>query len=156
MKYSLIKGFSFGLTSAIITTLGLMIGLYSATSNKLVVIAGILSIAIADSFSDALGIHISEESINKSDKHIWEATLSTLFSKFGFALLFLIPVLLFSLKNAIIISIIISLFALSCLSYKIALRTKDNPVTVILEHIVIAIVVIFVTYYVGKFTALLI
>ena len=136
--------------------MGLMIGLYSATANKLVIIAGILSIAIADSFSDALGIHISEESINKSDKHIWEATISTLLSKLGFALLFLIPVLLFSLKNAMIISVIFSLIGISCLSYKIALRTKDNPFNVIVEHIVIAIVVIFVTYYVGKFTALLI
>ncbi|HID20408.1 MAG TPA: hypothetical protein EYP28_05685, partial [Methanophagales archaeon] len=62
MKHSLKIGFSFGLTSAIITTLGLMVGLHSGTHSKLVVIGGVLTIAIADAFSDALGIHISEES----------------------------------------------------------------------------------------------
>ena len=35
---------------------------FSERHEKLVVIGGILTIAIADSFSDALGIHVSEES----------------------------------------------------------------------------------------------
>lgn len=70
MKLSLRKGFSFGLTSAAITTLGMIIGLDSAMHSKLVVIGGILSIAVADSFSDALGIHISEESHEKNHEHV--------------------------------------------------------------------------------------
>ena len=61
MKKSLKTGISFGLTSGTITTLGLMIGLNSGTNSRGIVIGGILTIAIADSFSDALGIHISEE-----------------------------------------------------------------------------------------------
>ena len=54
MKDSLRTGISFGLTSAVITTLGLMVGLHSGTGSKLVVLGGILTIAIADAFSDAL------------------------------------------------------------------------------------------------------
>ena len=65
MRHSLRVGFSFGITSGIITTLGLMVGLNSSTRSGLVVIGGILTIAIADAFSDALGIHISEESENR-------------------------------------------------------------------------------------------
>jgi len=61
MKDSLRTGISFGLTSAVITTLGLMVGLHSGTGSRLVVLGGILTIAIADAFSDALGIHISEK-----------------------------------------------------------------------------------------------
>jgi len=53
---------SFGLTSGIITTLGLIVGLHSGTHSKLAVIGGILTIAMADALSDALGIHVSEES----------------------------------------------------------------------------------------------
>jgi len=71
MKVSVKKGFSFGLTSGIITTLGLMVGLNAGTHSKIVVIGGILSIAIADAFSDALGMHISEEAENQhSNKEI--------------------------------------------------------------------------------------
>lgn len=65
MRHSLKVGFSFGITSGILTTLGLMVGLSSGTNLKLAVVGGILTIAIADSFSDTMGIHISEESENK-------------------------------------------------------------------------------------------
>lgn len=68
MKHSLRTGFCFGLTSGIITTIGLMVGLYSSTNSKLVVIGGILTIAVADAFSDALGIHIAEESKHNGSK----------------------------------------------------------------------------------------
>lgn len=53
IKQSFKTGFSFGLTSGIITTLGLMVGLHSGTHSKLVVLGDILTIAIADAFSDA-------------------------------------------------------------------------------------------------------
>lgn len=62
MEHSIEVGLSFGLTSAIITTLGLMVGLNAGTHSVSVVIGGVLTIAIADSLSGALGIHVSEES----------------------------------------------------------------------------------------------
>ncbi|MGZ8381620.1 MAG: hypothetical protein ACXW4C_08190, partial [Nitrospira sp.] len=55
MKASFKTGLSFGLTSGVITTLGLMVGLHSGTHSRTVVIGGILTIAIADAMSDALG-----------------------------------------------------------------------------------------------------
>ncbi|MBU4493627.1 MAG: hypothetical protein KKA61_04610, partial [Nanoarchaeota archaeon] len=107
MKLSVRKGFSFGLTSGIITTLGIIVGLHSSTHSTIVVIGGIVVIAIADALSDALGIHISEESeIKHSTREIWESTISTFLSKFVFALTFIIPFLLFSLSAAIIASVI--------------------------------------------------
>ena len=116
MKHSLKTGLSFGLTPGIITTLGLMVGLNSSTHSKLVVLGGILTIAIADGFSDALGIHISEESENKHTiKEIWESTIYTFLFKFIFALTFIIPILLFQLSTAIIISVIWGLSLLGIL-----------------------------------------
>ena len=149
MNHSMKVGFSFGITSGIITTLGLMIGLYSSTHSKLVVIGGILTIAIADAFSDALGIHISEESENAhTQKQIWISTFSTLITKFFFAIIFIIPVLLFTLQTAIIISIIWGLSLLIILSYNIA---NKKPLKVITEHLIIIITVIILTHFVGKY-----
>jgi VIT1/CCC1 family predicted Fe2+/Mn2+ transporter len=155
MKHSLKVGLCFGLTSGVITTLGLMMGLYSGTHSKLIVIGGILTIAIADSFSDALGIHISEESENKhTTKEIWESTLSTFFCKFIIASSFIIPVLLIELKSAIYVSIIWGLSLLSILSFNIAKDKKAKVWIVVLEHLVIAVVVIVAAYYVGYWIAL--
>ena len=150
MKVSIKKGFSFGLTSGIITTLGLIVGLNASTGSKLVVLGGILTIAIADSLSDALGIHISEESENKHTKlEIWEATISTFLAKLIFALTFVVPVLLLDLPIAVIASVIWGLLILGIISYYIAKQDNSNPLEVIGEHIIIAVVVIVLTQIAG-------
>jgi len=153
MRHSLRTGFSFGLTSGIITTLGLMVGLGSGTHSKPAVIGGILTIAIADAFSDALGIHISEESqCEHTIKEIWESTISTFLSKFVFALTFVVPVFLFSLSVAIIVSVIWGLSALCILSIFLAREQKVRVWSVVFEHLFIAVIVVVITYIVGNWT----
>jgi VIT1/CCC1 family predicted Fe2+/Mn2+ transporter len=125
-------------------------GLYAGTKSEPAIIGGIITIAIADAFSDSLGIHISEESkCAGDDRHVWESTISTFLSKFVFALTFVIPVLTFCLRNAVIISVAWGFFLLVLANFYIA-RSQNKPVfNVIAEHILIAIVVLFVTYLVG-------
>lgn len=151
LNHSLKIGFSFGLTSGIITTLGLMVGLNSWTHNRLAVIGGILTIAIADSLSDAMGIHISEESENKhTTKEIWESTIATFVSKFIFALSFIIPVFIFrELSTAIIVSIVWGLLVLSILSYYMTYGGRTKQIKAVIEHLLIVTVVIIFTHYIG-------
>lgn len=156
MKDWLRTGISFGLTSAVITTLGLMVGLHSETGSKMIVLGGVLTIAIADAFSDALGIHVSEESENvHTTREIWGATIATFIAKFFFALTFVIPVILLPLFTAIIISLVWGLSILVVLSYLIAKAQGEKPWKIIGEHILIAIVVIAVTHLVGHWVATL-
>ena len=156
MKNSIRTGITFGLTSAVITTLGLMIGLHSGTHSKVVVFGGILTIAIADAFSDALGIHVSEEAENvHTTKEIWASTLATFLSKFLFALTFAVPVMLLPLGSAIIVSLIWGMSILSILSYAMAKAQGETPWKVVTEHLVIAIVVIGITHVTGNFIATL-
>jgi len=147
MKLSIKKGFSFGLTSGIITTIGLVVGLSSGTHSKIVVLAGILTLAIANSLSDSYGVHMSEESGNKkiSNKEVWECTISTFLSEIFFSLTFIIPILIFNLDTAIIMSIIWGLILLSIFSFYIAKQKKENPTKVIIEHLTISVVVIIIT-----------
>jgi VIT1/CCC1 family predicted Fe2+/Mn2+ transporter len=128
MKHSLKTGLSFGLTSAIITTLGLMVGIYSSTRSRLAVLGSILIIAIADAFSDSLGIHMSEESENKhTPVEIWESTLYTFLSKFLFASTFLVPVIIFELERAVLVSIVWGLLLLVLFSYYLAINEGTSP-----------------------------
>lgn len=153
-KHSIKIGFSFGLTSGIITTLGLMVGLHSGTHSKLVVLGGILTIAIADAFSDALGIHMSEESENvHSTKEIWESTISTFLAKFVFALTFIVPILTFELSTAIVVSIIWGLSILALVSFSMAKEQGEKPWKVVSEHLIIALAVIVITHYVGHWVS---
>ena len=154
MKASIKKGFGFGLSSGVITTLGMMVGLSASTQSKIAVIGGIMAIAIADAFSDAVGIHISEESENHhSARDIWEATISTLVSKFFFAISFIVPLLLFELSVAIFVSIFWGIFLVMVFSWYLAVQQGAKPYKVVFEHITIVILVIFITHYVGKWIA---
>lgn len=151
MKTSKKIGVSFGLTSGIITTLGLIVGMNSATHSKTIIIGAIITIAIADAMSDALGIHVAQESQKKvSHKKAWESTTYTFITKFITALTFIIPVYFLEISQAIIVSIIWGLTLLSIFSYKIAKSKKTKPSKVIAEHIAIAIIVIILTHYVGE------
>ncbi len=153
MKESLRTGITFGLTSGTITTLGLMIGLYSGTNSRSVVIGGILTIAIADSLSDALGIHVSEEANRtRTTLQVWVATVATFLSKL-YAITFVIPVLLFSLPVAININLAWGFTLLTILSYYLAKSQGVKPWKVILEHLMITTVVVALTHFLGKLIA---
>ncbi len=154
LEHSIKTGLSFGLTSGVITTLGLLVGLNSGTHSKLAVLGGILTIAVADAFSDALGIHMSEESENKHTlKEIWKSTFSTFFTKFVFTLTFAVPVLLFNLSTAIAAGIIWGFLVLSIFSFYVAKIEKANPIKVIGEHLGIAATVIAISHYLGIWIA---
>ncbi len=150
MKPSFRTGVSFGLTSGVITTLGLMVGLHSGTHSRTVVIGGIVTIAVADALSDALGIHIAEESKNNGNvSDIWEATIATFVAKFLIGLTFVVPVLLLPLEQAMMVSVAWGLTLLAGLSYFLARVQQITAWKVIAEHVVIGVSVIAITHYVG-------
>lgn len=151
MKHSLKTGFSFGLTSGVITTLGLIVGLHAGTHAKIAVVGGILTIAVADAFSDALGIHIAEESEGKhTAKEIWESTIATFLAKLVVASTFLLPVLLLSLNLAIIISVIWGFLLLGVFSFYLGKEQKENVFKIIGEHLFIAVLVIIIAQMLGS------
>ncbi len=132
-----------------------MIGLNTGTGLRLAVIGGILTVAIADAFSDALGIHIAEESSHKIEhKEIWEATIATFFTKLIVASSFLLAVIFLDLSLAIKVNLAWGLLLLTSFNYILAKKRKENPWLVIGEHVLIATIVIAITFYLGKFIAL--
>jgi VIT1/CCC1 family predicted Fe2+/Mn2+ transporter len=156
MKESVKKGFGFGLTSGVITTLGMMVGLNASTGSRTAVIGGIIAIAIADAFSDAVGMHISEEAENHhSTKEVWEATFSTLLSKFLFALTFVVPLLVFQLSTAIFVSVCWGVSLVIIFSWHLANVKGSKIYRVVLEHVAIVGLVILFTHYVGGWIATL-
>lgn len=150
MSQSVKKGLSFGLTSGIITTLGMVVGVNASTSSRLAVIASIVAIAIADAFSDAVAMHVSEESEGMhTKKEIWEATITTFLAKFSFALTFILPILFVSLELAVLIDIVWGLSLMTVFNVFLARSQNENVFRVVIEHLAIAIVVVVITYVVG-------
>lgn len=151
VKSALRVGLSFGLTSAVITTLGLMMGLFTSTQSRLAVIGGVLTIALADALSDALGIHVSQESQPEvSVKQVWLATLATFGAKLGFALTFVLPLVFFPLSTAIRINVIWGLVLLGILSGLVGKKQDGWAWRTMVEHLVIALAVLLISSQVGR------
>lgn len=150
LAHSLSVGISFGVTSGIITTIGLMVGLSTGTNSRTAVLAGILTIAVADSLSDALGIHISEENEGvHTPREVWGATAATFASKLIMALTFVIPVLLFPLDTAVIVAIVWGTISLTMLSIDIGRRQGTDPKPIVLEHLGVATLVVVAAHLLG-------
>jgi VIT1/CCC1 family predicted Fe2+/Mn2+ transporter len=150
MRPSVKTGLSFGLTSGVITTLGLMVGLHAGTHSRTVVLGGIVTIAVADSLSDAMGVHMSEESKNSGPvRHVWESTVATFVAKLCIALTFALPVLLMPLQTAVLASVLWGLFLLALVSFFLARARQIAPWKVIGEHLMIALCVVTLSHYVG-------
>ena len=152
MSLSIKKGVSFGLTSGVITTLGMIVGVNASTSSRLAVIAAIVAIAIADAFSDAVAMHVSEESESvHTKKDIWEATMATFLTKFIFAMTFVIPLLFLTLDSAVLVDIIWGLLIMTVFNIFLARSQEENVLRVVFEHLTIAIIVVLITFSVGSF-----
>jgi VIT1/CCC1 family predicted Fe2+/Mn2+ transporter len=143
--------FSFGATSAIITNLGIITGLDTLAQPQLSIIGALLVIALADNMSDSFGIHIYQESEHLSKKEVWLSTLTNFFTRLFVSLTFVALIILLPIKVAVVCSVIWGLLILTVMSYIIAKQRKISPYSAILIHIIIAVVVVAASNFIGAF-----
>lgn len=149
MKKAEKRGLNFGLTSGVITTLGLIYGLQSSIGSKAAILGGILTIAIADSLSDAMGMHVSVESTGEDHKNVDIATKTTFLSKFFVAISFIIPFTFLEIIPALAIATFWGAGIISYSNYRIAKKLKEKPHKLIFEHLSLTALVIILTHFVG-------
>ena len=155
LSHSVKIGLTFGMTSAVVTTLALMVGLSAGTHSRLAVVGGIIVIAVADALSDSLAIHVSEESEGgHSPKEVWESTFATFGSKFIVGMSFVIPVILLELDLALKMSIIWGFIVLGIVSYALAGLEHAKPWKVVSEHLIIAAAVVWLANLIGNWVAI--
>ena len=142
--------FSFGASSALITNLGLIVGLVAGNNAKLNIIGGILVVALADNISDSFGIHMYQESDNRNHKDLWLSTFSNFLARILVSFSFVFIIMFFSITSAVIISIIWGIILLMLMSYLIAKNNQTNIIKAIFEHLSIAAVVIVASHFVGR------
>jgi VIT1/CCC1 family predicted Fe2+/Mn2+ transporter len=131
-----------------------LVGLGVGTQSREVIIGGILTIAVADALSDAFGVHLSQESAGEnSKKQVWESTISTFLSKFLLALTFLIPVLIFDIKT-VDIDIIWGFVVITLISFLSSILNrveKKELISAVLEHVLLFIFTVTLSYLIGTF-----
>jgi VIT1/CCC1 family predicted Fe2+/Mn2+ transporter len=143
--------YSFGATSAIITSLAIIVGLDETLNPKISIIGALLVIAIADNIADSLGIHIYRESqLSKSKDDIKVYTFTNFFTRMLITAIFIFLFFFLDIKFAVLASIALGLIILSVLSYLIALNKKTSPWLHTFLHVSAAIIVLICSHFIGK------
>lgn len=147
------KKYIFGATSAIITNMAIIAGFHNSTNARLSIIGSLLAIALADNLSDSMGIHIYQEAETTRARDVWFATFTNfsarLLVSFGFiAIVFWLP-----MNIAVYVATVYGLIMLATFSYIIAKIKNVHPIYAVIEHVLIAIVVIYLSNYLGSFIA---
>ena len=132
-------GETFGAISGSITTIGTIIGLYAGKVDKIPIIIALISVALSDSFSDALAIYYGSYNTEDALEHGFD----TFKSKFLMPIVMIIPFLFLSIKNAVIIN---SIIAIVMITHTINSNVKTKKELAInLTLVIITILIIFGT-----------
>jgi len=145
------RGYSYGSTAAIVTSVGLIIGFGAAAVSKAAVVSGLLIIAFADNISDSLSIHVYQESENLEGRAAFRATLTNFVARLLVALSFVGIVLV--LPMASVVAIVWGIALLAGLTYVLARHRHVHPSKEIIKHLVVAFVVIVVSRMLGGWIA---
>jgi hypothetical protein len=153
------QGMTFGIMDAIINVIGILIGL-GVVGNKVTVILGILVAGLANSFGNAAGFHVSEETEGiHTRKEVWLSTLQAFVGTFSVTFLLLMPPLFLELFSGIMISVAIGIALLMGMGIFVGKRLKCNRkqmVNLAFEYTMTGILVIIASYLLGSFVITLI
>jgi vacuolar iron transporter family protein len=144
-----LRNYIFGSSAAIITDVSLIVGLGSARAGKGPILAGLLTIAVADNISDSLGIHLYKESEGYDQKLSFVSTVLNFLSRLLISCTFIAMVLVLPTAQAVYVGLIWGLLLVVIISYLISRRNKDNPLKEIAIHILVAAVVVALSRWLG-------
>jgi hypothetical protein len=147
------QGMTFGAMDAIINVIGILIGL-GVVGSKTTVILGILVAGIANSFGNAAGFHVSEETEGiHTRKEVWMSTIQAFIGTFAVTFLLLLPPLLLDLVTGIIVSVVMGISLLLGMGVFVGRRMKTKGTGMLhlaFEYTVIGLLVIAVSYILGN------
>lgn len=140
--------FSFGATSAVTSSLALMVGLSQLGVSGIGMIGALLVIGIADNIADSLGVHVYSES--KSRDYTAVDTVTNYLTRLGITAILIAFVIFLPMPYAIMASVTVGLVVIVTLSYLIAKAHKLNPHLTVAEHLVVAVLVLAVSLLIGS------
>jgi len=142
---------SFGAASAIVTSMGMIIGFGAASISKPTIIAGLLIVGLADNVTDSLSIHIYQESERLEQQAAFRATIGNFVTRLIISLSFVTLVFWFSTTNMLLACLIWGVLLLVALTWFVAKNRNANVLTEVLKHLAVAAAVIAASLATGTF-----
>lgn len=140
---------SYGATAAIVTSTALISGLSAAAATKPVMVSALLIAAFADNLTDALSIHIFQESEQLDQKDAFIGTITNYLARLLLCVSFVFLVGVFPLVHAGEVAIVWGMALLAALTYLVAREREVSPAPEVVKHMAVAAAVIGASIAIG-------
>jgi len=141
---------SFGSTAGITTSMGLIAGLNATAAMKVTVLASLLIVGVADNLTDALAIHVYQESEGLAEPKAFRSTIANFLTRLVVTISFLTVVMLTPESIVVPLALAWGLTLLSGLSYLLARVRAVSAWAQMFRHAVVAVAVILISRLIGK------
>jgi Flp pilus assembly protein TadB len=142
---------SFGAASAIVTSMGMIIGFAAGGISRPTIVAGLLIVGLADNVTDSLSIHIYQESERLEQHAAFRATLGNFATRLVIALSFVALVFSFSGPTMVLACLAWGVLLLAGLTWLVARNRQANVLTELFKHLAVAAAVIAASLAAGAF-----
>ncbi|MBI5061196.1 MAG: VIT1/CCC1 transporter family protein [Candidatus Aenigmarchaeota archaeon] len=147
------EGAAFGVMDGIIIALGVMMGL-SVAENSLILFISIMMAGVADSFANAAGMYVSEESERThSKREIIKSSIFAFIGTFAVVTAIALPIMVFPIATAILIGFGIGIVLLACLGYFVAKVSNLSKKRLMAKYIIIGVIVSIICFALGQVIA---
>jgi len=143
------RRFSFGGTSAIVTSMGVIIGLGAASAELATVVSGLLIVAFADNLSDSLSIHMYQEAEKLEGRTAFRSTLTNFMTRILVALSFVAIVLMLPAPYAAMVALGWGCALLAAISCMLARSRSVGAAPEVVKHLGMAVLVIGASRVIG-------
>ena len=146
-----LSGIYYGVISATMTVIGLIIGLSTGTDSKSTILLGIISLIFADTLADAFGIYMANKVNKNDDISPVKQGLYVVLSKGSVGLSFLlIYYLIHNMYICQIVSIIWSYIIIIVSCYHLAETNKEDKIKTISKYTIITTIIVIITALISK------
>ncbi|BBO99387.1 hypothetical protein [Sulfuriferula nivalis] len=140
---------SYGGTAAVVTSMALITGLHSADATKPIIISALLIAAFADNLTDALSIHVFQESAQLDQKSAFIGTITNFITRLLLCISFIPLIAYFPLTHIDQLSIIWGMLLLASITSMVAWERKVKLLPEIIKHLLVAVAVISASKIIG-------
>jgi VIT1/CCC1 family predicted Fe2+/Mn2+ transporter len=144
---------SFGGTAAIVTSMGLILGLDAAASSRQSITSVLLIVALADNLSDSLSVHAYQEAEQLESREAFRSTLANFVTRLLVALSFVVLVITLPRDSLIAATVAWGFLLLALLTFGIARARGARVGKEIAKHVVIAAIVLVTSRWLGTWIA---
>jgi hypothetical protein len=136
------RSISFGGTAAVVTSTALICGLSSVNATKPIIVSALLIAALADNLTDALSIHIFQESEKLNHRSVYVGTVTNFLARLLLSISFLPLVGLLPPEHMAKVTVVWGMSLLAILSFLVARERQVKPVPEVFKHLLAASAVI--------------